>query len=412
MTAMIIFFFILFFIDLYVFQPFRILLKKLNGKWQKIASIVYWAIPFSILILAIFYQFDWTFLTSRRIRGAMMALGFVNYVPKLFTTLFLLATDTLGILQWTFKKFVARREKRQFAGKPIKRSEFISKMAVASAGIPFALMGFGIVKGAHDYEVRRSKIVLPNLPKAFHGVKLAQISDIHSGSFFNKTAVKGGVDLLLQEKPDIAFFTGDLVNNETRELNQYFDIFNKVEAPLGVYSVTGNHDYGMYSKWPSKEAKDKNFRDFIEAHKRLGYDLLLNEHRKIIVDGESIAVLGVENWGTGRFPKFGKLDKALEGTEEFPVKILMSHDPSHWDAQVKGKTDIDLMLAGHTHGMQFGVEIGDFRWSPIKYGYKQWADLYQEQEQYLYVNRGYGYLGYPGRVGITPEITIIELLRA
>jgi uncharacterized protein len=225
--------------------------------------------------------------------------------------------------------------------------------------------------------------------------------------------VKGGVEMVMKEKPDMIFFTGDLVNNEADEVKEYIDVFNKLRAPLGVYSVTGNHDYGDYKNWTSKEAKQQNFKDLIESHKLLGFDLLMNENRFIEQGGEKLAIIGIENWGNGRFSKYGKLDQAYAGTEKASAKILLSHDPSHWDAQVRSAyKDIDLMLSGHTHGFQFGVEIGGFKWSPSQYAYKQWAGLYQEGEQYLYVNRGFGYLGYPGRVGMPPEITILELKRA
>ena len=241
---------------------------------------------------------------------------------------------------------------------------------------------------------------------------VAQVSDIHSGSFFNKTAVQGGVDMVMKEKPDMIFFTGDLVNNETSEVRDYVPVFKDLKAPLGVYAVTGNHDYGDYRSWPTEAAKAQNFRDLITAHKEMGYDLLMNENRIITQGGEQLAIVGVENWGKGRFAKYGKLDQAVIGTEEAAAKLLLSHDPSHWDAQVRPTTDIDLMLAGHTHGFQFGVEWGDFKWSPAQYAYKQWADLYEEEGQFLYVNRGYGYIGYPGRIGIPPEITMITLKRA
>jgi len=244
-------------------------------------------------------------------------------------------------------------------------------------------------------------------------VRIAQVSDIHSGSFFNKTAVKGGVEMVMKEKPDMIFFTGDLVNNESTEVKEYIDVFNKLRAPLGVYSVTGNHDYGDYKSWSSKEVKQQNFNDLIEAHRLLGFDLLMNENRFVEQGGEKLAIIGIENWGAGRFSKYGKMDQAYAGTEEASAKILLSHDPSHWDAQIRTTyKDIDLMLSGHTHGFQFGVEIGGFKWSPSQYAYKQWAGLYKEGEQYLYVNRGFGYLGYPGRVGMPPEITILELKRA
>ena len=253
----------------------------------------------------------------------------------------------------------------------------------------------------------------PIFPKSFDGIRIVQLSDIHSGSFFDKKAVQGGIEMVLGEKPDMVFFTGDLVNNETKEVKEYFDLFSKVKAPKGVYSVLGNHDYGDYKSWSSPTAKRKNLQDMLDAHQQLGWNLLLNENRYIEEGGDKLAVIGVENWGAGRFSKYGKLGQAYVNTEEGAVKLLLSHDPSHWDAQVRPDyPDIDLMFAGHTHGFQFGVEIGNFKWSPSKYIYKQWADMYQEKHQYLYVNRGFGFLGFPGRIGIYPEITLVELKRA
>ncbi|UZJ64989.1 metallophosphoesterase [Sphingobacterium sp. KU25419] len=241
---------------------------------------------------------------------------------------------------------------------------------------------------------------------------IGQISDVHSGSFYNRKAVNGGVDLLLMEKPDTIFFTGDLVNNVASEMRDYQDIFSRVKADLGVFSSLGNHDYGDY--YFGKEdsaAKRKNLQDLIQTHKVMGWDLLNDENRILKVNNEELAIIGVQNWGTGRFPKHGDLKKALLGTEEQAVKLLLSHDPSHWRAQVLD-TDVDVMFAGHTHGMQFGVRLKNVQWSPAKYVYKEWAGLYREKEnKQLYVNVGYGFLGYPGRVGILPEITIFELIK-
>lgn len=282
-----------------------------------------------------------------------------------------------------------------------------------ATAVPVLTMGYGIISGAHDYRVRKVKVKLPHLPSAFHGLRIGQLSDIHSGSFFNKTAVKRGVAMLLGEKSDLIFFTGDLVNNTADELNAYIDVFDKVKAPLGVYSVLGNHDYGDYVHWASRSAKEKNYQAMCAAHRQLGWHLLINEHKIICQGSDQLAVIGVENWGTGGFPKYGRLDQAYCGTEDAPVKLLLSHDPSHWDAQIRPQyPHIDITFSGHTHGGQLGIEVGSFKWSPVQYRYKQWAGLYQEGTQYLYVNRGYGYIGYPGRIGILPEITIMELEKA
>lgn len=297
---------------------------------------------------------------------------------------------------------------------PISRSSFIVKAGLVAAAIPLTSLSWGIVSGAYDYQVRRKTLILPNLPAAFDGITMGQISDIHSGSFYNKTAVKGGIEMLLGEKPDFIFFTGDIVNDMATEMRDYQDIFSKIKAPLGVYSSLGNHDYGDYhfGKEPSP-AKAKNLKDVIKTHELMGWDLLMNENRRLKIDGEEIGILGIENWGMGRFPKYGRMDLAVKNTDDLPVKLLLSHDPSHWRAEVLPKyPQIDAMFSGHTHGMQFGVRTEKYQWSPIEYIYKEWAGLYQEQKQQLYVNVGYGFLGYPGRVGILPEITIFTLKRA
>jgi predicted MPP superfamily phosphohydrolase len=288
----------------------------------------------------------------------------------------------------------------------------LRKASIGAAAIPVAAMGFGIISGAHDYRVRKRTLTFPNLPKEFDGIRVAQVSDIHTGSFFSKTAVKGGVDMINDQKADIFFFTGDLVNNQSEEAKDYLEIFNKVKAPLGRFSIMGNHDYGDYYNWNSEAAKLKDVQNLHDMHRYMGWDILLNENRSIKADGAELAILGIENCGNGRFSKYVDLDKTYQGTEEKPFKILLSHDPSHWDAQVRPDyPDIDLTLSGHTHGFQFGIEIGDFKWSPSQYIYKQWADHYQEGNQHIYVNRGFGYLGYPGRIGILPEITVLELKR-
>lgn len=337
----------------------------------------------------------------------LMTLFMVIYFSKAFSLLFILLDDALfGIRKYLYRKKIVPEP----VGKPITRSQFLKKTALVAGALPFSASVFGIVHGAYDYRVRKRTIYLPNLPKAFDGIRIGQFSDVHCNPEYPRVAITGGVDLLMQEKPDVIFFTGDLVNFRTDEVDEYISVFDKVKAPLGVYSVTGNHDYGNYVWWPSEEAKKKNMDDFLVAHKLLGYDLLMNEHRFLEMSGEKIAIIGVENWGRGRFPKYGKLHRAYKGTEEAAVKLLLSHDPSHWDEQVRpGYPDIDVMFAGHTHGFQFGIEVGDFRWSPAQYSYKQWADLYQQGNQYLYVNRGFGCIGYLGRIGMPPELTIIEL---
>ncbi len=398
-------------IDIYVFQAVLSVSKSWTPLWKSVARYGFW-IPTVLCIAALLW---WTaadpYKVGSGMRNWILTALFATYFSKLFGVFFLLIDDVQRLVRWIAQAF-SKKDASPAAGEVISRSQFLTQTALIASAIPFGTMVFGIVSGAHDYRIKRVSLKLPNLPSSFDGIKIAQVSDIHSGSFFNKTAVKGGVEMVMKEKPNLIFFTGDLVNNEAEEVKEYIDVFNKLRAPLGVYSVTGNHDYGDYKNWASKEAKEQNFKDLIEAHRLLGFDLLMNEHRYIEQGGERLAILGIENWGAGRFAKYGKLDLAHAGTEA-PVKILLSHDPSHWDAQVRPNyKDIDLMFSGHTHGFQFGVEIGDFKWSPSQYAYKQWAGLYQQDNQNLYVNRGFGYLGYPGRVGMPPELTILELKRA
>jgi uncharacterized protein len=399
-------------IDIYVFQAILNVSKNWPAGWKNFLRYGFWVPTLLCIGALIWWMAADPYKVGAGLRNWILTGLFATYFSKLFGVFFLLIDDGQRLVRWVAGLFT-KSPANPLPGAVISRSEFLSQAAVVATAIPFGAMAYGIISGAHDYRVRRVTVNLPNLPKSFDGMRMAQVSDIHAGSFFNKTAVKGGVEMVLKEKPDLIFFTGDLVNNESSEVKEYIDVFNKLRAPLGVYSVTGNHDYGDYKGWSTKEAKQQNFKDLIAAHRELGFNLLMNEHHLIEQGGENLAILGIENWGAGRFSKYGKLEQAYDGTQETATKILLSHDPSHWDAQVRPEyKDIDLMLSGHTHGFQFGLELGNFKWSPSQYAYKQWAGLYQEENQYLYVNRGFGYLGYPGRVGMPPEITVLELKRA
>jgi predicted MPP superfamily phosphohydrolase len=399
-------------IDAYLFQAVLAVSKGMTPFWKAVFRYGFW-VPTVICISAIaWYAFDDPYKYGPNTRNIFFTVLFATYFSKIFGILFVFVDDLQRGVRWIVSLFT-NPDAGKLPGEGITRSEFLTKAALVATAVPFGAMAYGVISGAHDYRVRRVTVKLPNLPKSFDGIRIGQLSDIHSGSFWNKTAVKGGVEMMLAEKPDVLFFTGDLVNNESSEVRQYIDIFNKLKAPLGVFSVTGNHDYGDYYQWPSEEAKRENFSRLVAAHKEMGYDILMNEHRMLEQSGDKIAILGIENWGAGRWTKYGKIDKAYAGTEDAAVKLLLSHDPSHWDAQVRPNyKDIDVAFAGHTHGFQFGIEIPGFNWSPSQYVYKQWAGLYNENNQYLYVNRGFGYLGYPGRIGMPPELTIIELKTA
>ena len=409
---------VLFGIDWYVWQALRFVIRNFSQPTQKWITWGYWSFTSLTLFAYVMMQFLPADFFNRINRTFIIAGIAIPYLSKLLVVFFLLIDDARRLVQWIVSYFVPSVapvpvDPVDPAAPKIPRSEFLETTALVAGSALMGTFAFGILSGAHDYRIRRVKVPLKNLPKAFHGMKIAQLSDIHSGSFFNKTAVKGGVEMLMKEKPDIAFFTGDLVNDRAVEVKDYINIFDKVKAPLGVHSTLGNHDYGDYFQWSSQQEKNQNLANLKKAHELLGWNLMLDENRAIRVDNEEIGLIGIQNWGAGNFAKYGNLEKAYQGTDQFPVKILLSHDPSHWRAQVLPKyDDIDLAFAGHTHGMQFGIEVAGIKWSPVQYRYKEWAGLYKENDQYLYVNRGFGYLGYPGRVGILPEITIVELVRA
>ena len=291
------------------------------------------------------------------------------------------------------------------------RFEFLYQMGLVLVAIPFASVLYGVTKGKFNYRVIREKINFRHLPKSFKGLKIVQISDMHLGSFNKKfDQVEKAIELINEQEPDLILFTGDLVNNFAEETDGWAPVLSKMKAKIGKYSILGNHDYGDYSEWDSPEAKEKNLVAIKKFHKKIGFQLLLNESETITINGEEIVLIGVENWGKPPFPQHGDLEKASKKTKPHHFKILMSHDPSHWNAKVLSETDIDLTFSGHTHGMQFGIERAGIKWSPIQYKYPQWGGLYQEGKQYLYVNRGFGYLGFPGRIGMSPEITVVELV--
>jgi hypothetical protein len=319
--------------------------------------------------------------------------------------------DIRRLVQWgggkLFYRYIAREE---FQAAKIDRSLFLSWLGFGVGGGIFGslLWGFG---NKYRYKVEQKTLAFTKLPEAFRGMRIVHISDIHSGSFTDRRAVERGVQQILDLKPDLILFTGDLVNDHADEMRDYEEVFARLRAPMGVFSTLGNHDYGDYRRWNSPEEKARNLDNLKAIHGRMGWRLLMNEHVCLEKDGQQICLLGIENWSAkGSFPKYGRMSDAHRGTDKGAFKILMSHDPSHWEAEVRtAYQDVDLMLAGHTHGMQFGVEIPGFRWSPVQYVYKQWAGLYEQEHQKLYVNRGFGFIGYPGRVGILPEITLLEL---
>ncbi|MCH3881697.1 MULTISPECIES: metallophosphoesterase [Tenacibaculum] len=391
---------ILFFaLEIYAFQAIKTLTKN--------KLIRYGWLLFSVVAYGYFLYTMFTYDRSNgQTREFQWAVGIllIALIPKIFMILALLSEDVFRILQKGVSLFSS--ETKPLAG----RRKFMSQIALGLAAIPLASLLYGIFKGKYNYKVLKYQLTFKDLPEAFNGFTISHITDIHSGSFDNKEKIEYAVDLINQQKSDILFFTGDIVNNFASEMDDWIPSFSKLNAPMGKYSILGNHDYGDYADWKTPEAKAKNFKAVKEIHPQIGFDLLLNENRYIEKDGQKIALVGVENWGKG-FNQAGDLQKASEGVNKEDFKILLSHDPSHWENKVKQNDfNYHLTLSGHTHGLQFGIEIPGFiKWSPAKYVYKQWAGLYEEFGRYVNVNRGFGYHAFPGRVGIWPEITVIEL---
>lgn len=396
---------LLVFFQWYSYQALK---TAISNRW-----ILYGYVFFTVIIVGnlLFYTLILERNTTNEPR-LMYAIGFFLslLIFQLLVSVILLAEDVFRIPQALYSFLKRVPEQTQFIPS---RRKIISQIALGLASIPFASLLYGMYRGKYNYKVLSYNLEFEDLPDAFDGFKITQISDIHSGSFDNQTKVKYGVDLVNQQKSDLVLFTGDLVNNRADEIKPWIKIFNKIKAEFGVFSILGNHDYGDYMRWESPAAKRKNMEDLYDAHNEMGWDLLLNESRYIEKDGERLAIIGVENWGSG-FKKAGDLNKALNKVSEKDFKILLTHDPSHWEAQViPHPFKIHLTLSGHTHGMQFGIEIpGIIKWSPAKWRYKQWAGLYGENKQYLNVNRGFGYLAYPGRVGMWPEVSVITLSKS
>ncbi|QNF33364.1 metallophosphoesterase [Adhaeribacter swui] len=404
---------LVFVVDWYVFQAIRTVTQHISPRSQRIISIIYWALFF--ITSATIIMFSLTRGTPPTpFRTYLVSTLFILFASKLAVVLFLVLDDVLRLLKYLIVTYLYKQPDATSEAVKITRNEFINKLALFAGSIPLTAFIYGMVRGAYQYQVKRVTLRFSNLPAAFNGYKILQISDLHTGSFNSTHPLEKAVDLMNKQNADLVFFTGDLVNNIATEVVPHIPALQKITAKDGKFSIFGNHDYGDYVNWESREAKVQNLKNLAKHHAEIGWRLLLNENVTIQRDGAQIAVLGVENWSTRmNFPRYGNLAKAYAGTEQVPFKVLLSHDPSHWDGEVNQKyPDIDLMLAGHTHGMQFGVNLPGFKWSPVQYVYKQWAGLYQKGKQYLYVNTGLGFLGYPGRVGFLPEITVFELRRA
>lgn len=404
------FFLIFIGIDLYVWQGIKFLMRNASPSKIKKAKIIYWG--YSILMYSVFVLIRLIHIQPSAIMKFFGAFVLIIFIVKLIWVVFLLIDDFIRLFRWAIQYATKKEIIQNTTNDGISRLKFLNYMALGIGSLFISSAVWGIFKGAHNYIVRRRTLKIDGLPEAFKGLKIVQISDIHSGSFWDREAVKRGVSLIMNEKADLIFFTGDLVNDTSKEAEDWIDVFKEIKAPMGVYSTLGNHDYGDYVQWETPEAKHQNFLDILQHHKSMGWNLLMDEHRIIEKDGDKIAILGIQNWSNlGKFPKYGNLEKAYKGSEDIPVKLLLSHDPTHWRQQVLNfKPDIKASFAGHTHGLQFGVDTAFYRWSPAKFIYNEWMDLYTENNQHLYVNRGFGYLGYPGRMGIYPEISVFTLV--
>jgi predicted MPP superfamily phosphohydrolase len=400
-------------VDFYAFHGLKTLTSKWNINSSTLIHWTYWGIDLFILAVIFYYSFTGKFANGPgRQVGWVLAALMISLVPKLVIISFLFVED-IGRIGFGIYAFLNNwlNDHKTINYLP-ERRKFVSQIAFGLAAIPFAGMIYGAVKGKYDFTVHKVKLRFRDLPEAFDGFTITQLSDIHSGSFDDPIAVRRGIEIANSQESDLLVFTGDLVNNKADEMDDWMDHFSSLKAPFGKYSILGNHDYGDYLPWPSEAAKEANLDRLKQIQKELGFRLLLNEHVRIEKDGQSIALVGVENWGKKGFVKHGDLPKASEGISQGDFTILLSHDPSHWEAvTLQHEHHVHITLSGHTHGMQFGIEIPGFKWSPSKYIYPQWAGLYKKDEKFLYVNRGFGFLGFPGRVGILPEITVIELVK-
>ena len=400
-------------VDFYAFHGLKTLTSKWNINSSTLIHWTYWGIDLFILAVIFYYSFTGKFANGPgRQVGWVLAALMISLVPKLVIISFLFVED-IGRIGFGIYAFLNNwlNDHKTINYLP-ERRKFVSQIAFGLAAIPFAGMIYGAVKGKYDFTVHKVKLRFRDLPEAFDGFTITQLSDIHSGSFDDPIAVRRGIELANSQESDLLVFTGDLVNNKADEMDDWMDHFSALKAPFGKYSILGNHDYGDYLPWPSEAAKEANLDRLKQIQKELGFRLLLNEHVRIEKDGQSIALVGVENWGKKGFVKHGDLPKASEGISQGDFTILLSHDPSHWEAvTLQHEHHVHITLSGHTHGMQFGIEIPGFKWSPSKYIYPQWAGLYKKDDKFLYVNRGFGFLGFPGRVGILPEITVIELVK-
>ena len=394
------------FFEVYAFQALKTVVKS------KIFLTIYKIISALLFLIILFYlsKFDRKLGMTRTNMYTMGALLLVM-VPKMVVTFFMFSEDIIRIISGCVNYFINSDDRAAFLPN---RRKFISQISLGIAAIPFLSLIYGITIGRYNYKVIKQRLFFNDLPDEFDGFTITQISDVHSGSFDNPEKINYAIDLVNEQNSDLILFTGDIVNNKADEMHPWIDVFNRIQKhKFGKFAVLGNHDYGEYIDFPNPQAKLDNFNAIKKLYGQIGFDLLLNEHKFIEKGNDKLAVVGVENWGKG-FKQAGDLNKAAQHLSKDDFKVLMSHDPSHWEYEVKNhKKHFQLTLSGHTHGMQFGIEIpGIIKWSLAQFAYKQWAGLYENVGRYIYVNRGFGFHAFPGRVGIMPEITVIELKKS
>ncbi|MBL7952492.1 MAG: metallophosphoesterase [Flavobacteriales bacterium] len=407
-----IFFVVLVLIDVYAYKGVNTAFANHSLVLRRIIRFVYWIISIGILGVLVWTVFNMQGQQNRRDHSyvfSLVALFLLFFLPKLVIVIFHGLDDLLHLGRLLWHKLLPGSSSG--TGETLDRANFLSQLGLIVAAVPFAGVLYGVTKGRRSFNVSRTAIRSSNLPEAFNGLRIIQISDMHLGSYGDDLSiVQRGVELINAEEPDLILFTGDMVNDYADEAERFVPILAGLKARSGKFSILGNHDYSDYVQWDSPQEKSANLEKLKSIHKEMGFRLLLDEHLSIEREGQHIGLLGVQNWGR-RFQQYGDLGKAIRGTEVFPFRILMSHDPTHWEEQVLG-TGVDLTLSGHTHGAQLGVKINGEEYSPAQWVYKHWAGLYNEGSQNLYVNRGFGFIGFPGRVGMPPEISVLELERA
>jgi len=412
MSRFLIVFTILLLIDWYVFRAFKNQFTSIATSLKITIYSIYWIVPLLFIGAAIYMSLmrNSIDLRSSKLFTYLGAILVLFYLPKLFILFFQVIEDFSKVMAWITKKLSPVDSKIYLGADGISRSVFISRMGLIISAIPFASILYGIVIGRFNFKLNKQNIYFDHLPKEFDGFKIVQFSDLHTGSLIGQQKeFEKAMEIINQQNADIIVFTGDIVNNIADELEGWIELLSTLKAKNGKYSILGNHDYGDYFQWKSPEDKAANLEKLKNYHALMDFNLLMNDSVIFERNGEKIALLGVENWGEKPFPQFGRLDLAMEKSKEIPFKVLLSHDPTHWDYQVLGKEDISLTLSGHTHGMQLAINIGGYSWSPVSLKYKRWKGLYSENNQHLYVNIGLGYIGFPGRVGTDPEITVFEL---